>query len=133
MTSKALERMTAAEYRARGKKKPKYRNKRVVVGGLKFDSRRESARWAELQAMERRGEISDLRRQPAFVLAASVKFAGSKRAKPALRYVADFFYHEGTARVVEDIKSPATAKNAAFVIKRHLMLALYGLDVRVTT
>ena len=128
------ERMTAAEYRARVKEKPaKYRNKALVVDGVRFDSRREFARWAELQAMERRGEISDLRRQPVFVLAASVKFAGSKRAKPALRYVADFFYHEGTARVVEDIKSPATAKNAAFVIKRHLMLALYGLDVRVTT
>lgn len=110
----------------------KYRNTKTVVAGVTFDSRREAARWQELQLLERAGQIRDLRRQVAFELVPGVKFAGAARARPAIRYFADFVYQERGQQVIEDIKSQATADLPAFKIKRHLMLALHGLDVRVT-
>ena len=110
----------------------KYRNTKTVAGGVAFDSRREAARWQELQLLERAGQIRDLRRQVPFELVPGVKFAGAARARPALRYFADFVYQERGQQVIEDIKSPATASLPAFKLKRHLMLALLGLEVRVT-
>lgn len=110
----------------------KYRNTKTAVAGVTFDSRREAARWQELKMLERAGQIRDLRRQVAFELVPGVKFAGAARARPALRYFADFVYTEHDKQVIEDVKSPATADLPAFKIKRHLMLALLGLEVRVT-
>ena len=49
------------------------------------------------------GEISDLRRQVAYELVPSVRFADANRAKPAIRYVADFVYVEKGAEVIEDV------------------------------
>ena len=72
------------------------------------------------------------RRQVAFEIVKGVKFAGAARARPAIRYFADFVYQERGQQVIEDIKSPATANLPAFKLKRHLMLALLGLEVRVT-
>jgi hypothetical protein len=111
----------------------KYGNKKTKIGDITFDSKREAARWSHLCILERAGYISGLRRQVAFELAPSVKFEGAARAKPALRYFADFEYVEKGARIVEDVKSEATAKKEAFVIKRHLMKHLHGIDVRITT
>lgn len=125
-------RMSAAEYRATAKpKKSKYRNKPVVVDGVRIDSKREARRYAELQALERAGRIQDLRRQWSFELAPSVRFEDEKKAKPALRVIVDFYYYEKGSRVVEDVKSPATAKTAAWRIKRHLLKSIHGLDVRI--
>ena len=109
----------------------KYRNKKTKVGGITFDSLAEAARWSELQLLERAGRITDLRRQVVYVLAPSVKFSGARAAKPAIRFIADFEYFESGARVVEDVKSPVSAKLAAFQIKRHLMLSIHGIDVRI--
>lgn len=107
----------------------KYRNTKTTVAGATFDSRREAARWQELQLLERAGQIRDLRRQVPFELVPGVKFAGAARARPALRYFADFVYTERDKQVIEDVKGVETPE---FKIKRHLMLALLGLEVRVT-
>lgn len=111
----------------------KYGNKRTTVGGLTFDSKREAERWGHLCILERMGRISGLRRQVRFELAPAVTFEGAKRAKLPLRYFADFEYIENGVRIVEDVKSSATAKKEAFVIKRHLMKSVHGIDVRITT
>lgn len=107
----------------------KYRNTKTVVAGLTFDSRREAARWQELQLLERAGHIRGLRRQVAFELVKGVKFAGAARARPAIRYVADFVYVERDREVIEDSKGVETQE---FKLKRHLLLALHGREVRVT-
>lgn len=107
----------------------KYRNTKTIVAGLTFDSRREAARWQELQLLERAGQIRGLRRQVAFALVPGVKFAGAARARPAIRYVADFVYVEHGREVIEDSKGVETQE---FKLKRHLLLALHGLEVRVT-
>jgi hypothetical protein len=99
-------------------KTPKYRNTKCESGGIKFDSKREMARWHELVQMQARGEISELELQVPFVLADPVVIAGRKR--PALRYVADFVYEQGGETVVEDVKGRVTE---GYRIKRHLMAA----------
>ncbi len=106
-------------------------NKRVVLDGQKFDSKGEAARWATLQQLQRAGQIADLQHQVRFELAPGVKHAGEKRARPALTYWADFTYIEGGALVVEDFKGRILTPE--FKIKRHLMLALHGIDIRIVT
>lgn len=107
----------------------KYKAIKSTINGIKFDSKAEGRRYSELLLLQRVGKISKLELQPIFVLAMPVKFAGSKRTKPALRYQADFEYIENGLRVVEDVKGVLTP---AFKIKQHLMLSVHGIDVRLT-
>lgn len=109
----------------------KYGAQKTMVDGIMFASKKEARRYSELMLLLKAGHISGLVLQHTFELAKGVKFAGEKRAKPPLRYVADFIYSDprtGTV-VVEDCKG---MKTPAFNIKRHLMLALLGIDVRLT-
>lgn len=46
-----------------------------------------------------------------------------------ISYTADFVYTERDKQVIEDTKGMETPE---FKIKRHLLLALHGLHVRVT-
>lgn len=46
----------------------KYRNKKVIVDGISFDSKKEAARYKELRMLERTGIISALRLQVPFEL-----------------------------------------------------------------
>jgi hypothetical protein len=81
--------------------------------------------------LERAGHIAGLTRQVPFVLAQSVKFAGAARAKPAMKYIADFVYTDTQTGkiVVEDVKGMVTP---LFQAKRHWMLAVHGIDVKLT-
>lgn len=113
-------------------KRTKYHNKKTTVDGIEFDSRAEATRWCTLRVLEKAGAITDLKRQVPFELVPSVKLAGARAAKPAIRYVADFTYIERGALVVEDTKSEATAKLSDFRIKLHLMKWRHGIDVRLS-
>jgi len=107
----------------------KYGNRKITAGdGGKFDSLAELRRWSHLQMLQRGGHISDLRRQVVFEMVPSVKFAGAARARPAIRYIADFVYLDQGIEVIEDVKGVETPE---FKIKRHLMKALLGREVRV--
>lgn len=105
----------------------KYGAKKVQIDGITFASKAEAKRYTELKILERAGHISNLELQPKFELAPAVKYTGAARAKPALRYVADFRYvdHLGNT-IVEDVKG---FKTDAYQIKRHLMLAIHGIEV----
>lgn len=76
-------------------KRSKYRNERTRIDGIKFDSKKEANRYAELKLLEQAGEILFLTLQP--------KFPISGGDKP-VSYVADFLYHERDCVVVEDVK-----------------------------
>jgi len=103
---------------------------KTTLAGIQFDSKAEAARYGQLQLLERTGQIAGITRQVAFVLAPSVKLHGARRAKPALRYVADFVYSDvRTGKiVVEDVKGVITP---LFRVKQHLMMSVHGVDVRV--
>ena len=46
----------------------KYRNKKVEVDGILFDSKKEANRYMELKLLEKAGEITDLKRQVRYEL-----------------------------------------------------------------
>jgi len=109
----------------------KFKALKVELDGMTFDSKKEHRRYIELKAMQQRGEIRDLKHHTKFELAPKTKIEGEKRAKPALRYFADFTYYRITGEfVVEDVKSVATRKLASYRNKKHLMKTVHNIDVR---
>ena len=114
---------------ASAKGQPKFRNNRVKVDGITFDSQGEYGRWCSLQMMEKAGMITELHRQVPFELAPAVIIGGRK--KPAIRFVSDFAYLHNGALVVEDFKSPITAEEPVFRLKLHLMKSTWDIDVRI--
>ena len=109
----------------------KYRNHRVEVGSLKFDSKLEQRRHAELLLLQRAGEIRDLRVQVRYELAPAVRYEGAKRLTPALCYWADAVYFDVRkgCEIIEDTKSEGTKDVRVYLMKKHLMKALLGLDI----
>jgi hypothetical protein len=107
----------------RAKRGNKYGATRTVSNGRTFDSKAESRRHSDLILQQRAGQISDLRLQVPFDLSVN----GQKIAK----YVADFTYVEDGILVVEDVKSKATI-TPAYRLKKKLMKALHGIDIRET-
>ena len=109
------------------RRRHKYGAVRTELDGIVFASKAEARHYAELKLRLAAGEISCLRLQVPFVLAPGVKFDGDARAKPALRFLADFVYRDRDGRqVVADVKGKTTE---AYRIKRHLMLAVHGIQV----
>ena len=108
----------------------KYKNKKVVLNGITFDSQKEARRYRDLSLLERAGEIKSLELQKAFILAESVKFENEPRRKPAVKYVADFVYRENGQLVVEDVKSTMTRNLPVYRLKKHLMKSVHGLEIR---
>lgn len=102
----------------------KYRNKKVVVDGLSFDSLKESRRWGELSMLQRAGQISDLFRQVRLPLRVNDQLVCT--------FVPDFTYSENGKQVIEDTKSPITRKHPVYRIKVKLLKALTGAEVRET-
>ena len=107
----------------------KYGNKKTIIRGLEFASKREAARYVELVAMWRAGDISEPICHPSFeLIPAQVACSGKKER--GVTYIADFSYRRRDgSRVVEDVKSPVTAKLPAYIIKRKLMLRVHGIEV----
>lgn len=105
----------------------KYRSKKTVVDGQKFDSKKEARRYQELLLLEKAGEIKNLSRQVKFVLIPTQRDETGKVVERECSYKADFTYEEGIKTVVEDVKGYRTE---AYIIKRKLMLWRYGIRIR---
>lgn len=104
----------------------KYGNVKVEVDGVKYDSKKEAKRSAELETQQKLGIISNLERQVKFVLQPSFKFAGHTIREIA--YVADFVYMENGNKVVEDVKSRATM-TPIYKLKKKMMMYVHGVEV----
>lgn len=75
----------------------KYKNIRVMVDGIKFDSKAEAKRYVELKIREDTGHIKELKLQPKFEL--QPKYKNSKgQCIRAITYKADFSYIETHSR-----------------------------------
>ena len=106
----------------------KYGNKPCQVGAEKYRSQRERDRHQALLLLQRAGMIAGLTREVPFLLAQSVRIEGEKRARPAVKYVADFIYSTADGRqVVEDAKGVQTP---VYRLKKHLMATVHGISVR---
>lgn len=122
----------------------KYYNKKVVVDGIEFDSKKEGQRYRELSLMQRAGKISGLRLQVPFELVpnqyetVTVQLKTKtkqveKLVERKIEYIADFVYTdlETNETVVEDVKGyKQGGAYAVFQIKRKLMLYIYGIKVK---
>jgi Protein of unknown function (DUF1064) len=90
--------------------------------GKHHASKGEGGRWEELKLMQRAGLIEGLIHQPTFALEVNGIAICKYRAD------AEYFTADGV-RVVEDFKSPATAKHPVYRIKRALMAAIHGITI----
>lgn len=118
----------------------KYHNRKVIVDGIKFDSKKESGRYAELKLLEQAGKIQDLQLQVPFELIPTQREpdsigprGGVIRGRILEReccYYADFVYfdRELNVTVVEDVKGQHK-RLPEYVIKRKLMLWRYGIKI----
>lgn len=104
----------------------KYGNKKTVVDGIIFDSKREADRYRELRAWEKAGVIYGLTRQQVFTLLPNQKTDG-KVVERAVTYKADFCYYRDGEYVAEDVKGVRTPD---YIIKRKLMLYAKGIRIR---
>lgn len=127
-------------------KQRKYRNKKIIIDGIQFDSKKEAKRYRELRLLEGAGVIEKLERQVEYVLipeqrefnAREIYTKGPKKGsfKPGkllerkLVYIADFVYMKNGKVIVEDVKGYRDGgAYRVFVIKRKLMLYRFGLRV----
>lgn len=107
----------------------KYRNKKVIVDNIKFDSILEANRYQELKLLQRTKQISNLRLQVPFLLQESFKKNGTTHRK--IEYIADFVYEENGQTVVEDTKG---MKTEIFKIKQKLFEYKYpNLNIKIIT
>lgn len=77
-------------------KRRKYGNRHCIIGSERFDSEREGRRHQVLLERQRKGEISDLKRQVTFKLYVNGQLIGSVRP--------DWTYLEGNKLVADDCK-----------------------------
>lgn len=87
----------------------KYFNKKVIVDGIKFDSKKEAKRFQELMILKKAGLIRELELQPVFVLQESYTNNKGEKVR-AIIYKADFIYFDINLDryIVEDVKGYKT-------------------------
>lgn len=117
-------------------KRSKYGNRKVVRDGIKFDSEREAARFAELKVLRAMGKIRDLRLQVNFTLVEGYKTIEGKRIKPMV-YRADFVYKRatgpdcnGTVHWLREVEDAKGMKTKDYLLKKKLMQDKYGITIR---
>lgn len=118
-------------------RRSKYRNRKIVVNGSVFDSRKEYDRYCELFVLEKAGKIQGLRRQVKFQLVPPQRepdmigkrggIIKGKLLEREVSYIADFVYLQDGAQVVEDVKGMRTAE---YILKRKLMLWAHGIRIK---
>ena len=90
-----------------------------------YSSRKEAIRGAELELLERAGAISNLRKQPSYILLDAWPEGGYKRP---LMYVGDFEYFDKAVDriILEDVKGFRTP---VYKIKKRLLEQLHGIKI----
>ena len=122
------EHLTAAQFQQLAKAEkhgriPRANKLRRTVDGITFDSLAEANRWKVLRLAEIAGRISRLERQ--------VKYPCEVNGIHVCTMILDFEYLNETGQLVtEDQKSAHTRKDPVYRIKKKLVEAIYGIQVR---
>ena len=98
----------------------KYHNTKTVADGIKFDSKLEAERYAQLKILERAGVIRDLELQPEYELIPSFRKNGKTWRRTV--YKADFRYilAEDDSYIIEDVKGSTEVITGIFRLKHKL-------------
>jgi hypothetical protein len=102
------------------KKPSKYGNKKIVIDGITFDSKKEGRRYEYLKHLQTSGAIQDLRCHHQIALIV--------KGIEICRYEMDFDYAivDSGDHVIEDVKGH---KTAVYQLKKKLLKAIYGIDI----
>ena len=87
-----MEHWSLKQYKNYKQKNSKYGNKKVVIDGIEFDSKKEGRYFQQLKLMERQGLIKDIRLQVKFEL--QPKYKKNNKTIRAINYIADFTYYD---------------------------------------
>ena len=112
----------------------KYHNTKTVLDGIKFDSKLEAERYAQLKMMERAGVIRDLELQPEYELIPSFRKNGKTWRRTV--YKADFRYilAEDDSYIIEDVKGSTSVITDVFRLKQKLFEYKYPeLTIKIVT
>ena len=110
----------------KGRRRSKYYSKKIVIDGIKFDSKKEGEYYQKLKILEKKGLVKDLELQKEYILQDSFKINGKTRRKIAYR--ADFSYvstEDGRLHVV-DVKGFRTD---LYKLKKKLFEYKYGIEI----
>ena len=121
----------------------KYKNRKTEIDGILFDSRKEASYYLYLKEQEKEGKISNLRMQVPFELIPAIWREEVKQLKTktkivrrciqkATHYIADFVYTDTDTQddVIIDVKSFITRKNPEYRLKKKMMLAFKGIEIK---
>lgn len=105
------------------KRKSKYGNKRTIIKGIEFHSKKEGFRYLELCSLVKSGNIKDLRLQ--------VKYEFEKNGRVFSSYKADFVYFDikKGVYIVEDVKGYRTDM---YRLKKNMMKVFHDIDILET-
>lgn len=87
-----------------------------------YDSKKEAKAGSDLRYLQADGQISGLKRQ--------VPFKITVNGIHVCTYFADFTYMRDGKFIVLDIKSEFTRKNPIYRLKKKLMFACHGIEIR---
>ena len=103
----------------------KYKNKKVVVDNILFDSKKEANYYTKLKILRDAGKIVDLELQKRFVLQQGFKLNG--KTYRSITYVADFVYKDDKGQVhIVDTKGYRTQ---VYKIKKKLFMKKFGIEI----
>lgn len=112
LTNKEFESITGET--VKNSKKNKYRNTRIVVDGVRYDSQKEYERHMYLILLEKQGKITGLKfhkKEMNIIL----------QDNPPIKYEPDFCYYENGVYVIEDLKGYQTKE---FKLKKKMLISM---------
>ena len=98
----------------------KYKNIKVKLDGITFDSKKEAVHYAYLKNLEKRGIITDLQLQTKL----DFKIDGKK----IFTYKPDFEYNDEFGHHIVDVKGVQTP---VFKLKKKLIEAQYNIKIEI--
>ena len=107
-------------------KQNKYKNKKVIYDGIKFDSNREMAYYIKLKMLEEKGIIKDLELQKSFELQPSFKLNGKTYKK--ITYRADFSYVSVQDNKIHIVDTKGF-RTQVYKLKRKMFAYKYGIEI----
>lgn len=119
----------------------KYKNKKIEIDGIKFDSTKEGKRYLVLKQALYDGKIQDLKLQVKYELIPSIKeeYVEHLKTKDRVKtrtlqlpitYTCDFQYMKDGELIIEDIKASPKLLPKEFVLKEKLMFWKYRIRIK---
>lgn len=119
----------------------KYKNKKIEIDGIKFDSTKEGKRYLVLKQALYDGKIQDLKLQVKYELIQPIKeeYVEHLKTKDRVKtrtlqlpitYTCDFQYMKDGELIIEDVKASPKMLPKEFVLKEKLMFWKYRIRIK---